>query len=98
MRHTPTAIRAFLTDQQVSGLTIADFCAENHLKVPTFYSWKKKYGVTEPVEPEGFYTITPKLDTATRSLCLPSGLRVELTGLTTSEIAGLILEIDRAHA
>lgn len=98
MRHTPTAIRDFLTDQASSGLTIADFCAENNLKVPTFYSWKKKYRVTVPVEPEGFYTITPKLDTATRSLCLPSGLRVELTGLTTSEIAGLILEIDRAHA
>lgn len=98
MRHTPTAIRDFLTEQPGSGLTIADFCAENNLKVPTFYSWKKKYRETEPIDQEGFYTITPKLDTATRSLCLPSGLRVELTGLTTSEIAGLILEIDRAHA
>ena len=98
MRHTPTAIRAFLADQPGSGLTVADFCAENNLKVPTFYSWKKKYKVTKTVEPEGFYTITPRPDTATRSLCLPSGLRVELTGLTTSEIAGLILEIDRAHA
>ena len=98
MRHTPEAIRHFLADQPQSGLTVADFCADNDLKVPTFYSWKKRYRTADTVEPIGFCTITPKIDEVTRSLCLPSGLRLELTGLTTSEIAELILEIDRAHA
>jgi hypothetical protein len=31
-------------------------------------------------------------------LRLPSGLRLDLVGLSTVEIAELILEIDRAHA
>ena len=68
------------------------------LKVPTFYSWKKKYSETEAPVQEGFCKITPKREVAERSLRLPSGLRLDLVGLSTTEIAELILEIDRAHA
>ncbi|SER48216.1 IS66 family insertion sequence element accessory protein TnpA [Neolewinella agarilytica] len=98
MRHSPTAIRQFLIEQRLSGLTVAAFCEEHELKVPTFYSWKKKYGEAEASLSEGFCKITPKRERAERSLRLPSGLRLELIGLTTTEIAELILEIDRAHA
>ena len=98
MRHTPVTIRQFLTDQPHSGLTIAEFCQENDLKIPTFYSWKKKYGLIETLDREGFCKLTPKLEVIERSLCLPSGLRLELTGLTTTEIAEVILKIDRAYA
>jgi hypothetical protein len=38
MRHTPAAIRHFLTKQPQSGQTVAVFCADNDIKVPTFYS------------------------------------------------------------
>ena len=98
MRHTSEAIRQFLIEQPLSGQTVADFCEEHDLKVPTFYSWKKKYGRAEAPAREGFCKITPKREYAERSLRLPSGLRLELIGLTTTEIAELILEIDRANA
>jgi transposase-like protein len=98
MRHSPAAIRHFLTDQPLSGQTVADFCDDHDLKVPTFYSWKKKYREVDTSEPEGFCRITPKREIAERSLRLPSGLRLELIGLSITEIAELILEIDRAHA
>ena len=98
MRHTPEAIHQFLIEQPLSGQTVATFCEENGLKVPTFYSWKKKYGQPSAPVLEGFCKITPTTDTVERSLHLPSGLRLELTGLSTAEIAALILEIDRAYA
>lgn len=98
MRYSPAAIRQFLEEQPASGRTVAAYCEEYDLKVPTFYSWKKKYGQAEVDAYEGFCKITPKRDYAERSLRLPSGLRLELTGLTTTEIAELILEIDRVHA
>lgn len=98
MRHTPAGIRHFLSDQPRSGLTVANFCAENDLKVPTFYSWKRKYGKVEAIEKEGFCKITPRREISNRSLQLPSGLSLELTGLSVTEIAELVLEIDRAHA
>ena len=98
MRHTPEAIRQFLIEQPLSGQTVAAFCEDYELKVPTFYSWKRKYEqVDEPIE-SGFCKITPKPELAERSLRLPSGLRLELIGLSISEIVELILEIDRFHA
>ena len=98
MRHTPEAIRQFLTEQPLSGQTVATFCEDHSLKVPTFYSWKKKYGQPEAPVREGFCKITPKREVAERSLRLPSGLCLELVGLSTTEIAEVILEIDRAQA
>jgi len=98
MRHTPEAIRQFLIDQPRSGHTVADFCEVRGLKVPTFYSWKRKYeqGI-EPVD-SGFFQIKPKRELVERSLRLPSGLQLEVVGLSVKEIAMLIVEIDRAHA
>lgn len=98
MRHTPEVIRHFLAEQPRSGLTVANFCEDHDLKVPTFYSWKKKYGEVDTTEPEGFCKITPRREIAERSLRLPSGLQLELIGLSILDIAELILEIDRAHA
>lgn len=98
MRHTPAAIRQFLADQPLSGQTVADFCEDRNLKVPTFYSWKKKYAQPETSIEEGFCKIIPRQEIAERSLRLPSGLRLELIGLSTTEIAEIILEIDRGHA
>ena len=98
MRHTPESIRHFLAEQPQSGLTVANFCAANELKVPTFYSWKKKYGEIDTTEAVGFCKISPRREIAKRSLRLPSGLCLELVGLSVPEIAELILEIDRAHA
>jgi hypothetical protein len=98
MRHTSTAIRQFLATQPLSGQSVANFCDNHDLKVPTFYSWKKKYGQPEIAINEGFCKIIPRQEIAERSLRLPSGLRLELIGLSTTEIAELILEIDRAHA
>jgi hypothetical protein len=98
MRHTPAAIRQFLADQPLSGQTVSAFCEDHDLKVPTFYSWKKKYGQAEAPLSEGFCKITPKREFAERSLQLPSGLCLDLVGLSITEIAEVILEIERAHA
>ena len=98
MRHTPATVRQFLIEQPLSGQTVAAFCDDHELKVPTFYSWKKKYGQVELPLREGFCKITPKQEMVERNLRLPSGLRLELIGLSTMEIVELILEIDRAYA
>jgi len=98
MRHTREAIYEFLEQQEASGQTVADFCAGHGLKIPTFYSWKRKYGKPEPVGPSGFCELTPVREVPKRKLCLPSGLEVELSGLATAEIAELLVQIDRAHA
>jgi hypothetical protein len=98
MRHTPAAIRHFLDEHPTSSQTVAAFCEDHGLKVPTFYSWKKKYGQAELLLSEGFCKITPKHEVVDRSLRLPSGLCLDLVGLSTTEIAEVILEIDRAHA
>ena len=98
MRHTPDAIRHLLTNQQDSGQTVATFCAERGLKVATFYSWRRKYREPEPEVVGGFCQLTQTAQSEPRGLQLPSGLRVELTGMTAWEIAALILEIDRAYA
>jgi hypothetical protein len=97
MRHTREAIHQFLDRQATSGQTVAAFCTANSLKVPTFYSWKKKYNMPEPVGPSGFCELTPVREVSKRRLCLPSGLELEITGLSTREIAQLVVEIDRAH-
>ncbi len=100
MRHTPDAIRRFLREQPLSGQTIVAFCADHDLKLATFHSWKRKYG-SHAASDEGFYEIkpiTPAEPVPPRYLSLPSGLRLELSGLRMYELATLILEIDRAHA
>lgn len=95
MRHTPAQIRQLLADQQASGLSIAKFCRQANLKAPTFYNWKKKYG--QPI-PTGFCQISTITEPVPRSLLLPSGLRLDLCGITIPELAELILEINRADA
>ena len=79
---------------------MADFCAEHGLKLPTFYAWRKKYESTPGTASKaGFCQITPvNEEMIERRLYLPSGLGVELAGLSLAEIAELIVEIDRAHA
>jgi transposase-like protein len=97
MRHTREAIYEFLERQATSGQTVAAFCADHGIKVPTFYFWKKKYNNPDPVAPSGFCELTPVREVSKRKLCLPSGLQLEITGLSTREIAQLVVEIDRAH-
>ena len=98
MRHPPAAIRQFLIEQQHSGQSIANFCFDNDLKVPTFYSWKRKHSEVETVKAEGFCKITPRPEISERGLRFPSGLELTIIGLSTTEIAEVILEIDRAYA
>lgn len=98
MRHTPEVIHQFLAEQRVSGQTVAEFCAERGLKVPTFYSWRRKYSQPEPESPSGFFQLAPQSVSGECTLRLPGGLAIELSGLAASEIAILIFEIDRAYA
>ena len=99
MRYHPDAIRKFLIDQADSGRSVAHFCTEHELNVATFYSWRKKYRSQEEAPPpEGFCKIIPHQQTATKKLRLPSGLELELSGMTTMELSELLLAIDQAYA
>ena len=101
MRYTPTAIQRFLGEQSLSGQSVADFCAEHELKIPTFYGWRRKYAWPSPSsaeDAEGFCQITPISEPSHQSLRLPSGLCVDLVGLSTKQIAELIVQIERARA
>jgi len=82
MRHTRQAIDQFLDRQATSGQTVAAFCTDHNLKVPTFYFWKKKYSDSNPAPPPGFCQLTPRREVAQRTLRLPCGLQLEITGLT----------------
>jgi hypothetical protein len=98
MRHTREAIDRFLDRQASSGQCVAAFCAAHQLKVSTFYFWKKKDGGDITGSPSGFCQLMPVGEVVQRSLRLPSGLQLEITGLTMGQIAELLVEIDRAHA
>jgi transposase-like protein len=98
MRYHPDTIRQFLSVQAASGQSVAAFCAEHDLVVATFYSWRRKFTVPSTPSSEGFCKIVPRPETAGKKLRLPSGLELELTGMTTSELADLIVAIDRGHA
>jgi hypothetical protein len=98
MRHKRESIHHYLERYATSGQTVAAFCVDNGLKIPTFYSWKKKYGKPKKaVVPSGFCELRPVGEVSKRKLCLPSGLALEITGLSTREIAQLVLEIERAY-
>lgn len=97
MRHTREAIDQFLEQQASSSQTVAVFCADNDLKVPTFYSWKKKYNKPDSVDSSGFCELRPVREVSNRKLHLPSGLQLEITGLSIREIAQLVMEIDRSY-
>jgi len=83
-----------------STLSVSAYCQAHDLSPSTFYYWRKKLaGIAgSAVEPIGFTEIKPVEEPHRRSLCLPSGLRIELAGLSISQIAELIVQIDRAHA
>jgi len=98
MRHTPDAIRQYLSDQAASGQSVTTFCAEHDLVVATFYSWRRKFAAPSTPSREGFCKIVARPETTARALRLPSGVELELTGLSMTELAELLLQIDRAHA
>ena len=98
MRYHPDAIRKFLSDQADSGRSVAKFCIEHELNVATFYSWRKKYGHQEEAPPAGFCKIIPRQQAVAKKLRLPSGLELELSGMTTMEVPELLLAIAQAYA
>ena len=64
----------------------------------TFYAWKKKYRGEAGAEQVGFCKIVPKQEKEGATLQLPSGLRLQISGLPLPELAELILTLDRAYA
>ena len=99
MRHTPATMRRHIRSQAADSITVSAYCAAHNLKVATFYYWRKKLAAAEITdrEPVGFTQITPAAEPSPRTMCLPSGLRLELSGLSMSEIAELVLAIDRRY-
>ena len=74
-------IDQFLGRQAASWQTVAAFCADNGLKIPTFYAWKKKYAKAIPDGSSGFCELRPvQREVPKRKLCPPSGAAVRNHG------------------
>ncbi|WP_022942325.1 IS66 family insertion sequence element accessory protein TnpA, partial [Psychromonas hadalis] len=41
-----TQWQTLVKNQQTSGLTISDYCQQHHLSTSSFYTFKKKLGLT----------------------------------------------------
>lgn len=100
MRYSAATMRRHLQAQSAGTATVSAYCAAHDLKVATFYYWRKKMAASEPVlpEPEGFTQITPTTEPGPRTLRLPSGLCLELSGLSTAQLADLVVAIERRYA
>lgn len=101
MRHSPDAIQKFLTRQRSSGLSVAKFCRQHQLSVPTFYSWRKRFPAQEdePI-PQGFTQLKPVPSSSGSDIAieLPSGVKVSFSGLSLDATVALIQKIDAAYA
>ncbi len=98
MRYSPDAIRRFLSEQAASDRSVASFCKERQLKVSTFYAWRHKYRTASAEKPAGFCQIVARTQRATKSVRLPSGLELDLNGMTLPELADLLILIDQSYA
>ena len=100
MRYTATSMGDHIRAQAEGRLSVSAYCKAHHLSPSRFYYWRKKLsgGVDLGEEPRGFTEIRPVEEPHRRSLYLPSGLCIELAGLSIAELAELIVQIDRAHA
>ena len=98
MRYPLDTIRQLLADQAASHHRVTAFCAERELVVATFYSWRRKYAAPSRPSGEGFCKIVTRPEMRAKTLRLPSGLELELVGLNMTELAELLLQIDRVHA
>jgi transposase-like protein len=100
MRYSAATMRRHLQAQAAGSATVSAYCAAHDLKVATFYYWRKKLAASEQesAEQEGFTRITPTAEPGPRTLRLPSGLCLELSGLSTAQLADLVIAIERRYA
>ena len=99
MANRAQVMRLHLDAQSTSNQTVAGYCTDHGISVPTFYYWRRKFADAEAPPVSGFIQlVAAAADPILRTLQLPSGLAVELAGLSITEIAELIIKIDRAHA
>lgn len=100
MRYSAATMRRHLQAQAAGSVTVSAYCSAHNLKVATFYYWRKKLAQSEASsrEPAGFTELKPTAEPPRRTLRLPSGLCLELSGLSTAQIADLVVAIDRQYA
>lgn len=101
MRQTASSMRRHLDAFSNSELTVARYCQQHDLSVATFYYWRRKL-VEDHVDDSNSFcqlvTTGPSSPSLMPILRLPSGLQLELSGFSLSEIASIILEIESARA
>ena len=100
MSNRSEEMEALLKQYESSEQTVARFCAEHAVKVATFYYWRKKLRAVESAEPtqSGFVAIRSQPRTGRYRLELSSGFCLHVEGVSPSEVAALIQELDRLYA
>ena len=90
-------MQSLLADYASSQLTVANFYRLHDLSVATFYYWKKKLATSDlSTEDAGFISMAAAGPGAVK-LTLPGGLRAELSGSTTEQLAQLLYILDARH-
>jgi len=92
-RRSPSQWQHHLTDQQQSGLSIADYCKQHKIAASNFYTWRSKLNTTKEEMPNtaaeagtDWFPITDALSTASSvnaqgvsmTLSLPGGMTLTL--------------------
>jgi transposase-like protein len=104
MRYSANFIRRHLADQSTSGLSVATYCAQHHLSVPTFYYWRRKHRQS-PIAPptqelalDRFTQLQPLDVLPTVSLTTPGGSKLDLSELSIDELTCLVRKLESADA
>lgn len=89
-RITPAAAKSLMERQQISGLTVQAFCAQEFINTVTFYYWRKRLKLIECQEPsvlipvcfdQSFEKSEPSsVGTGEIELTYPNGVRLSVSG------------------
>jgi len=104
MRYSADFIKRHLSDQSTSGLSVALYCAQHDLSVPTFYYWRRKHRRcslakhTQELTLDGFTQLQPVDVLPVVSLTTPGGSKLDLSELSIDELTHLVRKLEGADA
>lgn len=104
MRYSAVFIERHLADQPSSGLTVARYCAQHRLSVPTFYYWRRKNQQRVPAPQtqvatlDHFTQLQPVDVLPTVSFTTPEGSKFDLSELSIDELTCLVRKLEHTNA
>lgn len=77
MRHSAEDREKLIREQAQSGMTKRAFCAQRHIRLGTFYAWKRHKQVIAAVRPSAFAQVEiAACSQAEVEVMLPNGARI----------------------